>query len=73
MTLKDELDSSFVKVHDDKYIKARKRLYMTATPRIFKTSQARRAAEARAVLCSMDDETKYGPEIYRLSCRASSG
>ena len=71
VTLKDEVDkgeeSSFVKVHDDKYIKARKRLYMTATPRIFKASQARRAAEAGAVLCSMDDETKYGPEFYRLS------
>ena len=67
VTLAGEQESSFVQVHDDDYIRAKKRLYMTATPRLFKASQARRAAEVGAELCSMDDEAIYGPEFYRLS------
>ncbi|MBR1417520.1 MAG: DEAD/DEAH box helicase, partial [Synergistaceae bacterium] len=67
VTLKDEEDSNFTKIHKNEYIRAAKRLYMTATPRLFKASQARKAAEVGAVLCSMDDEKIYGPEFYRLS------
>ena len=39
---------------------------MTATPRLY-TDEARKKAEANdAVLCSMDDVSLYGDEIYRI-------
>lgn len=66
VTLEDEEESHFVKVHDQKYIKGKKRLYMTATPRIFAEAAKTKADEAGAVLCSMDDETVFGPEFHRL-------
>ncbi|MCL1889458.1 MAG: DEAD/DEAH box helicase family protein, partial [Desulfovibrionaceae bacterium] len=66
VTLKDETDAAFVKVHDNTFIQARKRLYMTATPRLYKPEAKEKAKEADAYLCSMDDETQYGPEVYRL-------
>ncbi|MDY0286754.1 MAG: DEAD/DEAH box helicase family protein, partial [Bacteroidales bacterium] len=59
-------ESAFVKVHDAAYIKSKKRLYMTATPRLYSDDTKSRAAEADAVLCSMDDPTLYGDEIYRI-------
>ncbi|MBQ9566339.1 MAG: DEAD/DEAH box helicase, partial [Synergistaceae bacterium] len=67
VTLAGEDESNFVRVHSNDNIRAAKRLYMTATPRLFKAALARKAAEVGAELCSMDDETKYGPEFYRLS------
>ncbi len=39
---------------------------MTATPRLFSDSAKIKAKEKDAELCSMDDEEKYGKEIYRL-------
>ncbi|WP_170223013.1 DEAD/DEAH box helicase [Nonomuraea turkmeniaca] len=48
------------RVHDDTHLPARKRLYMTATPR--KLVGARRDAD----VVGMDDETMYGPTVYRL-------
>ncbi|MDR3280770.1 MAG: DEAD/DEAH box helicase family protein, partial [Synergistaceae bacterium] len=66
VTLKDELDAAFVKVHDDANIDAKKRLYMTATPRLYNENSKERAKEAEAYLCSMDDEAIYGPEVYRI-------
>jgi len=48
------------------FIKARKRLYMTATPRLYSDDAKGKAAEAEAILCSMDDPDLYGKEIYRL-------
>jgi predicted helicase len=65
-TLAGESDSAFVRVHDDDYLPAAKRLYMTATPRIYDDSSKTKAGEANAVLASMDDESLYGPELYRL-------
>lgn len=66
VTLKGSDESSFVKVHDNSFIKARHRIYMTATPRLY-TSEARKKAEENdAVLCSMDDVSMYGEEIYRI-------
>lgn len=62
----DKDDSTFVRVHDNKNIKAEKRLYMTATPRIFGDAVKSKAREAGAELFSMDDETLYGPEFHRL-------
>ncbi|MDR1621680.1 MAG: DEAD/DEAH box helicase family protein, partial [Synergistaceae bacterium] len=66
VTLKDEEDSSFVKVHDNGFIRAKKRLYMTATPRLYNENSKEKAREADAYLCSMDDEEMYGAEVYRI-------
>lgn len=67
VTLAGEDDSNFVRVHDDEYIHAKKRLYMTATPRIYAGASKQKAKDNSALLCSMDDESIYGPEFYRLS------
>lgn len=66
VTLADEDESQFVKVHDNNVIKATKRLYMTATPRLFDDNTKTAAQQNSAVLCSMDDESLYGPEFHRL-------
>ncbi|NLB55747.1 MAG: DEAD/DEAH box helicase, partial [Lentisphaerae bacterium] len=44
----------------------RKRLNMTATPRLYKDEVKEKAKEAEAYLCSMDDATLYGEEVYRI-------
>jgi predicted helicase len=59
-------ESAFVKVHDDKFIKAKKRLYMTATPKVYGTKAKDKAAEYSAELCSMDDIDRYGQVIHAL-------
>ena len=66
VTLSDEDESHFVKVHDNDFIKAKKRLYMTATPRIYADTAKMKVDEANAYLCSMDDESIYGPEFHKL-------
>lgn len=66
VTLADNNESHFVRIHDPKYVKASKRLYMTATPRLFDDSTKTSAEEHAAVLCSMDDDALYGPEFHRL-------
>jgi predicted helicase len=65
--LNDKDESHFVKVHDADFIRARKRLYMTATPRIY-ADVAKASAERDSVtLCSMDDETLYGKQLYVIT------
>jgi predicted helicase len=66
VTLTEEDSSAFIKVHDNNFIKGEKRLYMTATPRLYSDDTKSRAAQADAVLCSMDDPKLYGEEIYRI-------
>lgn len=66
VTLMDDDESAFTKVHDAEFIKAKKRLYMTATPRLYSDDIKSKAAQADAVLCSMDDVNLYGKEIYRI-------
>lgn len=66
VTLTGEDESAFTKVHDNDFLKADKRLYMTATPRLYSDDAKSRAAEADALLCSMDDPEIYGEEIYRI-------
>ena len=66
VTLKGSEESSFTKVHDNDYIKAKKRLYMTATPRLYDDDSKRKAEDDDAILCSMDDEAIYGEEFYRI-------
>jgi predicted helicase len=66
VTLAGNDESSFVKVHDNSFINADKRVYMTATPRLYGDESKKKAEEASAVICSMDDEALYGKEIYRI-------
>ena len=64
VTLKDEDDSSFVRIHSNDYVAAKKRLYMTATPRIFGDAAKRKADDHDAELASMDDENKFGQDLF---------
>ncbi|WP_020594591.1 DEAD/DEAH box helicase [Spirosoma panaciterrae] len=66
VSLAGEDESAFTKVHNNDFIKAKKRLYMTATPRLYDDTTKSKAAQAEALLCSMDDENLYGGEIYRI-------
>jgi predicted helicase len=66
VTLSDEDESAFTRVHNNDFLKAKKRLYMTATPRLFSDDAKTKADLADAVLCSMDDKHLYGEEIYRI-------
>jgi len=61
--------SHFTLVHDAARIGAAKRLYMTATPRIY-TDRVRAQTREHSRdfdVFSMDDESVYGPELYRMS------
>lgn len=64
VTLKDEDDSNFVRIHSNEHVAAKKRLYMTATPRIFGDAAKRKADDHDAELASMDDETKFGKDLF---------
>ena len=66
VTLADESESNFVKIHDDKCVAGRNRVYMTATPKIFNEETKSKASEKEAVLCSMDDMDTFGPVFYRI-------
>lgn len=66
VTISGEDESAFTKVHHNKFLKAKKRLYMTATPRLYSDDAKSKAAQADAILCSMDDVAMYGEEIYRI-------
>lgn len=66
VTLAGEDESAFVRVHDAAFLRASRRLYMTATPRLFDEGTKAKAQEHDALLCSMDDETLFGPEFHRL-------
>ncbi|MFT8606935.1 MAG: type ISP restriction/modification enzyme [Liquorilactobacillus ghanensis] len=58
--------SMFTKVHSNKNVKAKLRLYQTATPKIYGT-EAKKKAESNSIeISSMDDEKKFGKEIFRL-------
>lgn len=65
LSTKDE--SNFIKIHNDEFIRGRKRLYMTATPRLYGENARIKAGKNDCVLCSMDDETLYGQEFYRVN------
>ncbi len=66
VSLAGEDESAFTKVHDPEFIKSKKRLYMTATPRLYNDETKSKAAQAEAILCSMDDPALYGEEMYRI-------
>ena len=65
-TLSGKDESHFVKVHSNENIKARRRLYMTATPRLYEENTKKKAEQNSVILCSMDDESLYGKEFYRI-------
>jgi len=66
VTLAEESESHFVKVHDNAVIPASARVYMTATPRIFAPEVKNAASQKSAELVSMDDEELFGPVLYRI-------
>lgn len=66
VSIAGEDESAFTKVHNNSFIVAKKRIYMTATPRLYSDDAKSRAAQAEAILCSMDDPKLYGEEIYRI-------
>jgi len=66
-TFSDDDESNFVKVHDAAFIRSDKRLYMTATPRIYGDNAKAKAEAGSVALCSMDDETLYGPELHVIT------
>lgn len=66
VTLKDEIESAFVRVHNNDFLRAVRRIYMTATPRLYTDETKDKAKENSAILCSMDDRSMYGDEIYRI-------
>lgn len=65
--LSDHDESSFTKIHNADYIRGNKRLYMTATPRLYGDGAKLKASEKDAILCSMDNETLYGKEFFRVN------
>ena len=67
VTLSDEDESNFVKVHDQKHIQGKKRIYMTATPRVYGESIKAKAKEADAELCSMNDPEKFGETLHEIT------
>ncbi|MFJ4046297.1 DEAD/DEAH box helicase family protein [Microbacterium sp. NPDC089987] len=66
VTLANEDESHFVKVHDNAVIPASARVYMTATPRIFAPEVKNAASQKSAELVSMDDEELFGKVLYRI-------
>ena len=59
-------DGDFTKVHSNNNVKGKLRLYQTATPKIYDAKAKKKAEENSIVVSSMDDEAKYGQEIFRL-------
>lgn len=66
-TFENEDESAFVRVHDNKIIRAGKRLYMTATPRIYGDAARASAEKENVALYSMDDAALFGKELYVLT------
>lgn len=64
--LEGDDESAFTRVHNNDFIKAKRRMYMTATPRLYSEDSLTRAAQAKAVVWSMDDDAHYGDEIHRV-------
>ncbi|MBQ6340007.1 MAG: DEAD/DEAH box helicase [Kiritimatiellae bacterium] len=63
---KESRESAFILVHENSNLVAQKRLYMTATPRIYSDKAKEDAKREDAYFCSMDDESIYGEEFYRI-------
>lgn len=66
-TFGDDDESAFVKVHNADYIRSAQRLYMTATPRIYGELAKASAEKDDVALCSMDDDSLYGKELFVIT------
>ena len=66
-TFGDDDESAFVKIHNADYIRSAKRLYMTATPRIYGELAKASAEKDDVALCSMDDDSLYGKELFVIT------
>ncbi|MDR3218415.1 MAG: DEAD/DEAH box helicase family protein, partial [Dysgonamonadaceae bacterium] len=66
VTLSNEDESAFVKVHNNNFIVGKKRMYMTATPRLYHDDAKKKAVDNDMILCSMDDKSLYGEEFYHI-------
>ena len=62
----NEEASVFTKVHNDENVKGKKRLYQTATPKLYGPEVKKKAETNSIVISSMDDESLYGKEFFRL-------
>ncbi|MBR0128899.1 MAG: DEAD/DEAH box helicase family protein, partial [Neisseriaceae bacterium] len=58
--------SVFSKITDKDFVLGKKRLFMTATPRIYQNQAKEKEKEGKVELYSMDDETKYGKDLFVL-------
>ena len=56
--------SVFLMAHDNQHVEAKKRVYMTATPKIWSTKSDN--SYKNAEVFSMDDESLFGPIVYRM-------
>jgi superfamily II DNA or RNA helicase len=67
------MGKAWADIHDQSVIPASRRLYLTATPRIWEERLNREVADGvrdplpREMAASMDDETVFGPVLYKLS------
>jgi superfamily II DNA or RNA helicase len=67
------MGKAWADVHNQGVIPSHRRLYLTATPRIWEERLNREVAEGardplpREMAASMDDETVFGPVLYKLS------
>ncbi|XKE94435.1 DEAD/DEAH box helicase family protein [Metaplanococcus flavidus] len=59
-------DSTFTKVHSNANVKGKLRLYQTATPKIYSDVAKSKGVDKSVVISSMDDESIFGTEIFRL-------
>lgn len=59
-------NSVFTEVHSNTNVKGKLRLYQTATPKLYDANAKKKAKENSILVSSMDDEDKYGKEIFRL-------
>lgn len=62
----NEEQSPFAKVHSNNNVKGKLRLYQTATPKIYSDDSKSKGIEKSVVIASMDDESIFGTEIFRL-------
>ena len=60
-------ETSFTKIHNNDFIKAKKRLYMTATPKVYGEKAKSQEAEGEVTLYSMDDEGIFGKTFHTIS------
>ncbi|MDT0347731.1 DEAD/DEAH box helicase [Streptomyces litchfieldiae] len=71
------LGKAWADVHDNTLLPALRRLYLTATPRIWQERPAREVLEGlrdplpEEMAASMDDESIFGPVVYRMSLAAA--